>query len=565
MFRLSSRINAVVVLVLTVGALLVGSTGAKAYPYQISQFALQQQRRMELLRSGAKPSYQWRKYGRVRHLLMFPTKIQHVVVIVMENRTVDNLFSAYYNSTFNSPQKWYQVMNLWNPANTNPQVIPNSLGAQFDPIHHHANFVFEADRKHCNNFDFPCEHFSCPGQPPNCVYPPAGPVTGYSYVPALETSIYAHFIETYASADEMLQSNQGPSMPSHQYLISGQSGGFDAINAPYAIADNPGVDISQDENDSGQYPEEGPDVAYCANNNPLAGALDMTRPFPEFDDTGFGPVPPCESYGKGTILDEVAAEGNPAYYDWQYISAHQGGYWAAPTSVLNLYNQWISAPHDPTQPFAVDPNAYNFVQNMTTGSGYPTRPFASLTYITPCNNESDHADTSGHDVYGPDWLGTVVNAIGESQYWASTVIVVTWDDWGGWYDHMSWAESMNNPYPNLGGPAPNPADPNEWGLRVPVIVISPYAKAGFVSHGPNGGTLANPVPRSQGAILNLSEYLLGVNSLNADDLANQYTYQNQQFTDDMSEMLNFQSFQPFVPAVVPSSYHIPDNCDVPRQ
>jgi hypothetical protein len=565
MFRLSIRINAAVALVLTATTLLVSSTGAKAYPYHISQMTLQQQRRMELIRSGAKPSYQWRNYGKVRHLITFPTKIQHVVVIDMENRTVDNLFSAYYGLPFNGTT-WDQVMNIADPNGT-PTLLQNGLEIPFDPIHHHANFLAEelVPPFGCNSFDSPCETFSCP-KSTGCIYPPKGPVTGYSFVPANETSEYAHFIENYASADEMLQANQGPSMPSHQYLISGQSGGFDAAYAPFAIADNPGLENLQYGNDFGQYPEEGPDTTYCSNQNDvLAGALDMTRPFPENVDEFNPPVPPCENYGKGTILDEVyAGQGNPPDYAWQYIGMQPGGYWSAPTAVSNLYNQYNQNRQDPTQPFAVDPNAYNFVQNITTGSGDPTRPFAALTYITPCNNESDHADVSGNDRYGPEWVGTVVNAIGESKYWGSTVIIVTWDDWGGWYDHMKWVESMYNPYPNLGGPAPNPADPNEWGARVPLIMISPYViSTGFVDHGPAGGTFANPVPRSQSAILNLVEYLLGVGTLSADDLANQHFYQNHYVIDDMSEMLSFKGFMPFLPASVPLSYHLPKGCTIP--
>jgi phospholipase C len=59
-----------------------------------------------------------------------------------------------------------------------------------------------------------------------------------------------------------------------------------------------------------------------------------------------------------------------------------------------------------------------------------------------------------------------VNAIGKSQYWNSTAIVVTWDDWGGWFNHV----------------APPQLDYQGLGFRVPMIVISPYAKPSYVSH-----------------------------------------------------------------------------------
>jgi phospholipase C len=59
-----------------------------------------------------------------------------------------------------------------------------------------------------------------------------------------------------------------------------------------------------------------------------------------------------------------------------------------------------------------------------------------------------------------------VNAIGASPYWSNTAIFITWDDWGGWYDHV--APQIYNSY--------------EYGFRVPLIVVSPYAKTGYVSH-----------------------------------------------------------------------------------
>ena len=67
---------------------------------------------------------------------------------------------------------------------------------------------------------------------------------------------------------------------------------------------------------------------------------------------------------------------------------------------------------------------------------------------------------------GPSWVASIVNAIGQSQYWDNTVILITWDDWGGWYDHV----------------APNIYNSYEYGFRVPLIVVSPFARQGYVSH-----------------------------------------------------------------------------------
>jgi phospholipase C len=87
-----------------------------------------------------------------------------------------------------------------------------------------------------------------------------------------------------------------------------------------------------------------------------------------------------------------------------------------------------------------------------------------VSWAIPDGQDSDHA--LGNNGSGPSWVTSIVNAIGNSQYWSNTVIVITWDDWGGWYDHV--APQILNSY--------------EYGFRVPMIGISPYAKLGYISH-----------------------------------------------------------------------------------
>ena len=89
---------------------------------------------------------------------------------------------------------------------------------------------------------------------------------------------------------------------------------------------------------------------------------------------------------------------------------------------------------------------------------------ATVTWVIPNGQASDHA--ARNDGSGPSWVASVVNAIGSSSYWADTAIFITWDDWGGWYDHV--APQIINSY--------------EYGFRVPLIVVSPYARPGYVSH-----------------------------------------------------------------------------------
>ena len=92
--------------------------------------------------------------------------------------------------------------------------------------------------------------------------------------------------------------------------------------------------------------------------------------------------------------------------------------------------------------------------------------FPAVTWITPAPLESMHPG-SGDAANGIAWLQTVVTGIQNSALWPSTAIVVLWDESGGWYDHV---------------PPPQLPDGVGLGARVPVLLISPYAKPGAISH-----------------------------------------------------------------------------------
>jgi phospholipase C len=108
----------------------------------------------------------------------------------------------------------------------------------------------------------------------------------------------------------------------------------------------------------------------------------------------------------------------------------------------------------------------------------------SFVYGDGTPNLSEHPVQNVSD--GCKWTASVIAAIGASKYWATTMIVVTWDDWGGWYDHVTppnvekWdpthAQHPLDAYPQYAG--------QQWryGSRVPCLVVGPYAKRGHVSH-----------------------------------------------------------------------------------
>jgi hypothetical protein len=435
----------------------------------------------------------------------------------MENRTPDDLFAGYARTPFPAGGTVGTALDVRDPL-TKPTLAPNSLGAHFDPNHYHAPGFVEEAAGNYDAVDLGCAPSRCPQT-----------ASVFSYVPAPEPSPYLAFISNFAYADHVLQSNAGPSFPAHQYAIAGQSGGLrDGFQSPFSIA--PFADSENPQPITGRGSVAGEDALPAAGalqgdcfsgTSYVEKALDMEAPYPGTDGDLH---PPCVEFE--TILDEAAnVLGPPAFADWQYISARNDSIWAAPMSVEHLYRAYVDDPIKADEPFAVDPDAVSFVNDLYAAR--PSRPFAALTYITPCSSESDHPNGGGAD--GPAWLTYVVNAIGRSRYWPQTTIIVTWDDWGGFYDHfrpgLSWPF---HPFPN---PYDNPQDPNEWGFRVPLIVISPYVRSrGYVS----------TALRSQGAVLNYVERTFGLGSLGADDQTNGI--------DDLGDMFDFEHAPlPYVP------------------
>jgi phospholipase C len=88
----------------------------------------------------------------------------------------------------------------------------------------------------------------------------------------------------------------------------------------------------------------------------------------------------------------------------------------------------------------------------------------AVSWLTPAQAVSDHPPALISR--GQAYVTGVVNAVMRSPDWSSTAIFLAWDDWGGFYDHVR----------------PPKVDANGYGLRVPALVISPYAKRGYVDH-----------------------------------------------------------------------------------
>jgi phospholipase C len=207
------------------------------------------------------------------------------------------------------------------------------------------------------------------------------------------------------------------------------------------------------------------------------------------------PAPPCFDYQ--TLADAFDA----ANLSWRsYAPAVTDTYTGGPYGTVSGYI-WSAFDAIRHIRYGPDWNA-NVISPQTQFFNDLARgQLSNLTWIAPDWTDSDHANSLSAS--GPQWVANIVNAIGRSPYWPSTAILITWDDWGGWYDHV----------------APPQLDAMGLGPRVPLLVVSPYAKRGYVSH----------VQHEFGSLLRFTEKVFNLRSLGTSDAR----------ADDLSDCFDF--------------------------
>jgi phospholipase C len=402
-----------------------------------------------------------------------PGKIEHVVVIFQENRTPDNLFHDQ-----NLIKAGADIASTG--MNSSGQTItlqPTSLGIDYDLSHAHAAFLQMYDGGKMDGADK--IGISCSKGATNC--PP--PNAQFLYVQPSDVAPYFQMAEQYSFGDRMFQTNQGPSFPAHQFIISGTSA--PSANSTMFVA----------ENGSG---------APKGNNN--TGCLSPPSEYVYLIDANGNEnttMYPCPDHL--TLIDELDAKG----ISWRYYAPSAGTLWNSPNAIEHLCGPNVPPPNATacTSPDWVNNVVLNDTQVL---SDIANGNLPQVSWVIPNGTNSDHAGSTA-TVNGPSWVASIVNEIGHSSYWSDTAIIVTWDDWGGWYDHVPPSQVIANGTSWGSGYA--------YGFRVPLIVISPYAKAGYISH----------VNHDFGSILNLIEQTFGLASLgyadaHADNLADCFNF-----------------------------------------
>jgi phospholipase C len=382
-------------------------------------------------------------------------KIQHVVVIIQENRSFNNLFMGYPNAT--TASFGYNTKKVKIPLQ------PVVLETTWDLQHNAKGFIKSCHGTgsipgtNCRMNGFDKESWTC-GTPSGPPCPNQNPP--YSYVPQTEVQPYWDMANQYVLADQMFSSDFDiSSFVSHQYAIAAINPN-NSVNYPLTLWGCPGGP---------------PDtVQVLASNRQITGTevpcWDPKTLGDELDSASLSwafyaaPVKGGASFSCGsTGIGPDASKGRV-------------GIWSAYQAVKHIcYGpDWKADVMSPPSQFITD-----------VGNG----KLRAVTWITPTFSNSDHGGSGSNS--GPSWVTQLVNAVGESQFWNSTAIFIFWDDSGGWFDPV----------------APAYVDNDGLGFRLPLLIISPYAKQNYVSH----------VPYEHGSILKFIEDQFGLARLAPSD------------------------------------------------
>jgi phospholipase C len=344
-----------------------------------------------------------------------PKRIAHVVVMIQENRSFDNLFARF-------PGADGTTRGLMKTPNGEVSVQLKSvpLIEPCDFAHGYPAFRQDYDGGAMDGFGFEGGGKQCPGH--------VG-TAPYQYVDPTQIDPYWAIAKQWVLADHFFQTQGSGSFTAHQDLIAGGTTIDKAKSA--TLVDFPthkpwGCDAPRDTKTS----------LLVATGSGLK------------HEYGRGPFP-CLTYA--TLRDLLDAKG----VTWKYYS---------PPEPVGTGSRWNA--FDAIQAVREGPQWHTNVALQTAiFSDISAGTLPDVAWIVPDNKSSDHP--GHHYDTGPSWVASVVNAIGESSYWQSTAVVVVWDDWGGFYDHV---------------PPPFFDDWGGLGFRVPMLVISPYARQGSHSH-----------------------------------------------------------------------------------
>jgi phospholipase C len=361
-------------------------------------------------------------------------KIRHVVIIMQENRSFDSYFGTYPGADgipglAGNPGS---VPCLPQPDH-GPCVRPyhDVFATNYGGPHTHADALADIANGRMNGFIAQaavgkarsCRQFAAPW----CTDGHRKKPDVMGYHDARELPNYWAYANNFVLQDHMFEADSSWSMPEHLYLVSGWSAHCTKKGDPmscHSAAQNPGSPPHSVGNRTGKAPDYAwTDLTYLLHKHAVSWRYYVET----------GAQPDCAS---NQMFCRLVPQSSTTPGIWNPLP-------------------WFDTVRNDGQLANVE-SLRHFFDALQSGT------LPQVSWIVPGSKNSDHPPSSIQA--GQTYVTGLINSIMRSSAWSSTAIFLSWDDWGGFYDHV----------------VPPAVDGQGYGFRVPALVISPYAKQGYI-------------------------------------------------------------------------------------
>jgi phospholipase C len=367
-------------------------------------------------------------------------KIQHVIVIMQENRSFDSYFGTYPGAD-----------GIAMPAGQPSVCVPGGDGKPcVRPYVDHAdvngggphgatNATGDIDDGRMDGFVLERNQAQTGCTDPNnpaCASTDTPDVMGYHTQSDIPN--YWYYASHYVLQDHMFESNASWSLPAHLYEVSGWSAVCTQHNVPDSCSN--ALENAVKPGHSG-LPDDPIRTGTGRGATPIYAWTDLTYLLHEYNVSwGYyvvaGTEPDCED--DSSISCTPVAQNSKTPGIWNPLP-------------------WFDTVRDDGQEGNIQ--SVSSYYNAATSGTLP-----AVSWVVPSDAVSEHPPSPVSA--GQSYVTSLINAAMTGPEWDSTAIFLAWDDWGGFYDHVQ----------------PPTVDVNGYGLRVPAMVISPYARSGYVDH-----------------------------------------------------------------------------------
>ncbi|CAN5674622.1 N/A [soil metagenome] len=338
-----------------------------------------------------------------------PIPLKHIVFIIKENRTFDNYFARYpgANGTDTGKTSTGETVEL----SVATDVFTPDLGHAF------LDGVESINGGKMDGFDLVTN-----GETMN----------GYSSFTRKGMPNYWAYADEFVLGDNLFSSMYGPTFPEHLYTVAAQSGRVvgnkDQTNIEGGYCDDPGETVFRFEKLSNKERKAVMEAEKSVDLDTIVAYWEHVRACFDFE----------------VLPDQLEKEG----ISWHYY-ADEGSWMNAMLAIKHMrFSEHWGKDITPEEQFPED---------IAKGK------LDKVSWVVPGPGVNEHPGGPSVCV-GENWTVSIVNQIMRSKYWKNTAIILTWDDFGGFYDHV--------PPPHY--------DEMGLGPRVPLLIISPWAKQGYV-------------------------------------------------------------------------------------